>query len=390
LPPDANAQNFTAACTATGTRVKIQPALTTVSLSPNSFNVTLVVNNVTNLAGYQTDLIYNPALLQVSAVAQGAFLGSTGRTVAPVGPVIDNTIGRVTFGAFTFGTAPGPNGSGTLATITIQPRAAGITALHLENLGLADTASNPIASIGDDGQVEITACFGDFNGDHRVDIFDLQMAAGHWNCRTGDACYDSRFDVIANGVIDVMDLQRIASAWGTVCGTLQESLGVSTAPALHPQSTSLALLPATAHAAPGAAFAQTVRLEDVANLAAYQADLVYDPALIRVEAVTIGPFLGSTGRTVTPVGPVIDNTAGRVTFGAFSFGTQPGVSGSGDLAVVHFQAMTAGQTTLEVQHPSIADPQGNPLSLADVAGSTVVVSSDPQHRILLPAVLRQP
>ena len=134
-----------------------------------------------------------------------------------VGPTIDNGIGKVTFGAFSFGTQAGASGAGTLATITFQPRAVGSTTLRLQNLGLADPNSNVIAATVGDGQVQIANCFGDFNGDNKVDIFDLQRVAGHWNCRTGQTCYDGQYDTEPDGDVDVFDLQRFAAAWGTSC-----------------------------------------------------------------------------------------------------------------------------------------------------------------------------
>ena len=156
-----------------------------------------------------------------------AFLGSTGRTVAPVGPTIDNLAGKVTFGAFSFGSQPGASGAGTLATITFLPKSVGATALRLQATTLSDPAANAISVTTADGRVEvqIAGCFGDFNGDNKVDIFDLQRAASHWNCRTGDACYDTQFDTEPDGDIDVFDLQRFAAAWGTTCAAA--SVGAS-------------------------------------------------------------------------------------------------------------------------------------------------------------------
>jgi hypothetical protein len=371
-------------------RVKITPTVKRAILSAGVFTVTLTVEGVTNLAAFQTELTFDPAVANVTAATLGAVLGSTGRTIAPVGPTIDNTTGKVTFGAFSFGSQGGASGAGTLATITFQPRTVGSTALRLPATGLADPNGNAIAVTTEDGQIQIVNCFGDFDGDNDVDIFDLQRAASHWNCRTGQACYDAQFDTEPDGDIDVLDLQRFAAAWGTRCAaTAQQqgawaAFGMSAAPA----TAELSLLPASRQVAPGEAFTETLRLQEAADVGAFETVLTYDAAVLQMEAATIGPLLGGTGRTVVPVGPMLDNAAGRGTFGAFTFGGQPGASGSGDLAYVRFRAQTAGQTTLSFQQSGLSNPQGAALPLGSQVGAGVTVRAGGATNAYLPRLLR--
>ena len=369
--------------------VRIAPASKSVSLSAGAFTLNLTVADVTNLAAYQTDLTYDPAIVNVTAVDLGAFLGSTGRTAVPIGPTIDNTAGKVTFGAFSFGSPPAVSGAGTLATITFQPKIVGSTVLHLQTTGLSDPNGNAISVATEDGQVQILNCFGDFNGDNKVDIFDLQRVAGHWNCRTGQACYDAQYDTEPDGDIDVFDLQRFAAAWGTTCVAAAGQAPSRPAydPAAHVGSftaSSLSLLPPTRRVAAGTVFTHTVRLQDASNLGAFQATATYDRAIVQAEAVTIGPFLSSTGRTTVPVGPTIDNTTGKVTFGAFTFGSQTGASGAGELAYIRFRAQAIGQTALTFLEADLGDPQGDPLAVGSQTGATVSVGGS----VYLPLVLR--
>jgi len=371
-------------------KVKISPASKRIALSGGTFTVDIVAEDITNLAAYQVELTYNPTIVHVTAVTQGPFLGSTGRTVSPVSPNIDNNAGRVVFGAFTFGTQPGVNGTGVLATITFQPRARGTSPLHLQNVQVADPNSSLLSATTEDGQVELVSCFGDFDGDNDVDIFDLQRAASHWNCRSGDACYDVQFDTEPDGDIDIFDLQRFAAAWGTTCRTAQRlKQAGSTDETMDTAALGLGLIPPSSQVTPGSLFTITVRIQDATNVGAFQTNVVYDPAVVQVAGMTIGPFLSSTGRSMTPVGPTIDNTSGRVTFGAFTFGSQPGASGSGDLAYIVFRAQAAGQTTLNFQQTNVGDTQGNPLFLSSLVGSTVVVGSQPQFRVNLPLIMRR-
>jgi hypothetical protein len=52
------------------------------------------------------------------------------------------------------------------------------------------------------------------DGDGVVDILDLQAVADHWNTRPGDPGYDPLFDVDHSGWINVIDLQKVANAFG--------------------------------------------------------------------------------------------------------------------------------------------------------------------------------
>lgn len=352
--------------------VKVSPAIKRVPLSGGDFIIDVVAEDVTNLAAYQVELTYDPAIVRVMAVTPGPFLGSTGRTVAPVGPTIDHQAGRVAFGAFTFGSQPGVNGTGVLATVTLEPQTRGTSQLTLKNLQLADPSSNRLTAAVKHGMVEVIACFGDFDGDNDVDIFDLQEVANHWNCRQNDPCYELRFDTEPDGDIDAFDLQRFAAAWGTTCPAPMRSFQTMSANLTATTTTAgLKLMPSSLQVAPGSRFTITVAIQDVTNVGVFQTDLVYDPGVVHVEGVSIGPFLGSTGRTVFPLHPSIDHSSGRVTFGAFTFGSQPGASGSGDMAYIVFQMQSAGQTTLNFQQTGVGDPQGNPLFLSSLEGSTI-------------------
>ena len=392
VPPSASGQDFTGSCGAGGTRVKVLPANLSANLS-STFSVTLNVEGVTDLAAYEAKITYNPAIVQVTAVNQGPFLSSTGRTVMPVATVIDNVAGRVEFGAASLGANAYPSGGGVLATITLQAKAVGVTALHVENALLSDPSFQAISVSLEDGQVRVTNCFGDFNGDGKVNIIDLQMAAARWNCRSGQACYDAQYDVIPegapDGAIDIRDIQRIAAAWNTTCGTGQAPApGAKVVWPEQVAAASLGLQPAGVQIAAGRVFSQTIRLQDVSNLGAFQADVVFDPAVVQVEAVTLGAFLGSTGRAVLAPPAAIDNVAGRVRWGAGSFGPQAGASGSGDVATIRFRAVGAGETALAFEQVLLVDAQSSPLELGSVAGSRVTVGGSVPKRILLPLILK--
>lgn len=99
---------------------------------------------------------------------------------------------------------------------------------------------------------------------------------------------------------------------------------------------------------PGDVFSVTVQVNRVTDLGSFEFRLAFDPAIIQAQGAELGDFLGSTGRQVTAVGPTIDNTAGALTYGAFSLGEEQGPSGSGMLAIITFTAVFSGESPLDL------------------------------------------
>jgi len=94
------------------------------------------VDDVTNLGGYQFTINFDPGVLHATGSSDGGFLGSTGRTVSPLTPQIDNTAGKISVGAFSLGSNDGPSGSGKLAVITFSAVGGGTSALTLSDVQL--------------------------------------------------------------------------------------------------------------------------------------------------------------------------------------------------------------------------------------------------------------
>ncbi|QTA82227.1 Cohesin domain-containing protein [Desulfonema limicola] len=102
----------------------------------------------------------------------------------------------------------------------------------------------------------------------------------------------------------------------------------------------------------GNTFDADIMIQGVKNLGSFEFKLQYNPAVVKIANdtdVTLGTFLESTGRTATRLGPNIDNDAGLLEAGAFSFGDQAGPNGSGVLMKIKFtiQSLSAGQLDLK-------------------------------------------
>ena len=352
----------------------IDPADQTVSAN-TEFCIQIAVEEATDLGAFQFTLAYPPDLLEAKSVTIGAFLGSSGRTVVPVNPTIDNTTGKVTYGAASLGNdIPGPNGNGNLAQVCLMPKKAGVAALDLTNGVMTTRQGQSIPVALSDGSVTISSCYwADVNCDNKVDIIDIQLVAGRWGAKLGDPQYDPLYDIDDNDKIDIIDIQMVAGQWGWPTRSSRSEADSLEAP-LAPVT--FTLDPSQLNLAVGETKTFDLRVSGAQNLAAFETTIDYNPALLKVNGVTLGNFLGSTGRPIFPVGPTIDNNAGTVRFGAFSLGAEPpGPNGSGVLATVSVTGLASGNGTLDMQDSTATDPNGATSPVTETDG-TFVVSGD--------------
>ena len=105
--------------------------------TPLALNV--LVTGVTDLFAYQFSLAFNPLVLQVAGVTEGAFLPTAGVTLFD-GGVVNNALGTVTLanGALT-GPVPGANGGGILARINFSVIRAGVSSLSFSDVLLINS-----------------------------------------------------------------------------------------------------------------------------------------------------------------------------------------------------------------------------------------------------------
>jgi len=198
--------------------VWIDPPEQTVGLGVSPFTADVEIANVADLASFEFTLTFSPAVVHVDAVELGDFLGSTGRETNAVGPDIDNEAGTLTFGGFSFGDQPGPDGSGVLATISFMPQAPGESNLHLQDVQVTNTVPDEIPTNTQDGHVTVLECIaGDLDCDCDVDVTDIMLVASHWNSVQGEDRYNPTHDMDNDGDIDVVDIMIVASHWGDGC-----------------------------------------------------------------------------------------------------------------------------------------------------------------------------
>jgi septal ring-binding cell division protein DamX len=126
-------------------------------------------------------------------------------------------------------------------------------------------------------------------------------------------------------------------------------------------------------------FTVTVMIDHASDLGGFTFDLLYITTTVTVNNVTLGDFLGSTGRTPLPVISNIDNKAGRVSFGAISFVLPklPGPNGTGELALIGFTAQGEGQSPLALQSVQVVDTDAKEQVVTDEDGAVWVGITPP-------------
>jgi len=138
----ATIQNTGVASSTSATTIYVEPP-TSSALIGETFNVDIVVTDVTNLYGWNILIHFDPTLLDATGVARGALLEQAGSTnwqmweiLHPGEPweVINNTAGYVIVGDVLAPPLPGAgaSGGGTLVSITFLVEAEGATALSFD------------------------------------------------------------------------------------------------------------------------------------------------------------------------------------------------------------------------------------------------------------------
>ena len=231
----------------------------------------------------------------------------------------------------------------------------------------------------------------DFDRDCDVDIVDIMAVASRWNCRCGDECYGALYDLDDDCDIDIVDIMAVASRWNCRCGDdCYYGTASSAISQVEPRRlmglAAVRVEPGSSMVAPGETFTVAVEIEGAMDLGGFQLALDFDPAVVQVKEVTLGDFLGSTGRNIAPLGPEIDNDAGTVMFGAFGFESQPGPGGDGVLAVLTLTAQGMGSSPLHLENAQVADTGGQAQTVMVEDGRVIV--GLPQ-RTYLPLIVGQ-
>ncbi len=136
--------------------VRIDPASQEVTTG-SQFTVRVMVDDVANLGSYEFTLQFDPSVVSYQGVANGDFLGSTGRQVFCPSAIVDVEAGTVRFGCASSGTETGASGSGQLAEVTFSADAEGVSPLDLIMVSLSNPWAEDIPAFAENGSVSVVA-----------------------------------------------------------------------------------------------------------------------------------------------------------------------------------------------------------------------------------------
>ena len=222
---------------------------TTEFQTDSKFVIRLNATNMEDLAGWQTDILFDPAVLKANSITEGSLLKQGNVQTYFHRGTINNTTGRITGISAARLTSGGVDGDGTLLTINFTLKKMVNTRVRLRNLKAGDSNGQPIHitspefrirlktetatmipawDVNEDGVTDttdvqlVTAALGqspptnprtDVNGDGTVDGEDLALVAVHLgekNNATAPAAPKRMTDTTRKTIQDALDILRAA------------------------------------------------------------------------------------------------------------------------------------------------------------------------------------
>ena len=181
----------------------------TFSKSPihigDTFTLDIRAENVTDLAGWQFDIAFDPAALEAINVSEGDFLKTEGGTTFFQGGSIDNAAGKIRGLSAARLSTQGVTGTGTLIQVRFRAKSAGETDLVLQKFEFGTSTGDSITAGPHEIRIAVEGrlATGDVNRDGRVSILDLILVAQQLGQRV---LAGSAVDVNGDGVVSILDL----------------------------------------------------------------------------------------------------------------------------------------------------------------------------------------
>ena len=184
----------------------------------DTFTLDIRAENITDLAGWQFDVAFDPAALETLNVSEGDFLKTGGSTTFFQGGSIDNAGGKITGLNAARLNAQGVTGTGSLLQVNFKAKSGSETKLMLQNFQFGSVTGDIIPA----GPHEITITVegrlatGDVNRDGQVTILDLILVAQQLGKRVPA---NSPVDVNSDGVVSILDLILVSQGIGNITGS---------------------------------------------------------------------------------------------------------------------------------------------------------------------------
>ena len=175
----------------------------------DTFTLDIGARDVTDLAGWQFDIAFDPAALEAINVSEGDFLKTNGGTTFFQSGSIDNAAGKITGLNAARLSGGGMSGTGVLLQVRFKAKAAGETELALGKFQFGSITGDSIPAGPHKIRftVEGGLATGDVNRDGVVSILDLILVAQQLGKR---GAAGSAVDVNGDGIVSILDLIRVS------------------------------------------------------------------------------------------------------------------------------------------------------------------------------------
>ena len=171
----------------------------------DTFTLDIRAENVSDLAGWQFDIAFDPAALEALNVSEGDFLKTDGGNTLFQSGSIDNAAGKITGLSAIRLSTQGVTGTGTILQVRFKAKSPGETELALGDFEFTTITGERIPAVPP--QIHITVeeqlATGDVNRDGRVSILDLVLIAQQLG---NSVPTDSPVDLNGDGVVSILDL----------------------------------------------------------------------------------------------------------------------------------------------------------------------------------------
>ncbi len=179
----------------------------------DTFTLDIRAEDIYDLAGWQFDIAFDPAVLEAVEVKEGDFLKESSGTTFFQKGTIDNATGKISKLSSARLNEDGVTGTGTLLSVTFTAKAGGETRLSLHNVQLG-SVTGEIINAGPHEvafTIEGQLATGDVNRDGQVSVLDLILVSRHLG---EDASMNPQADVNGDGAINIQDLIVVAQHLG--------------------------------------------------------------------------------------------------------------------------------------------------------------------------------
>ena len=134
-------------------------------------------------------------------------------------------------------------------------------------------------------------------------------------------------------------------------------------------------IPAVKRTNVGDTFTLDIIVEDVVDLAGWQIDIVFNPQVLGAVSVAEGDFLSKDGGNTLFLQGTINNVSGTITGVNQVFLGDGGVSGTGKLLSITFEAKATGRERLRLHNLSLGSANGDNIPYALVTNPIITVGA---------------